>query len=169
MTTTVDTLLMLANLFGDLNSRIGKQLPGEDHIVGPNSFGRRAVHHVETPNRDLLLEFCEGAGLLIANTFMPGGPEDKVTYIEPGSTFLGDVTESGYNMLDLLLCDNALFANTSQIGRYNFTVYANDTSGNINNSGEGWFNISIPADVTAPVFNDNYTEPVPFFADRNQI
>jgi exonuclease III len=102
-------------IFGDLNSRIGKQLPGEEHIVGQNSFGRMAVHQVEVPNRDLLFEFCESAGLLIANTFLPGGPEEKVTYMEPGSTYLGEVTEAGYNMLDLLLCDSAMLSKCSSL------------------------------------------------------
>ena len=39
----------------NMNARLGAQLPGEDHIIGPYTFGRRAAHQVETPNRDVLL------------------------------------------------------------------------------------------------------------------
>ena len=103
-------------IFGDLNSRIGGQLPGEEHVVGPYTFGRRAVHQVEVPNRDLLVEFCQSDFLLIANTFFPGAPEAKATYMEPGSTFLGTVTEIGYNTLDLLLCDSVTLGRCTGIG-----------------------------------------------------
>jgi hypothetical protein len=113
-------------VFGDLNSRVGGQLPGEDHIVGPHTFGRRAVHKVEVPNRDLLLEACEGNSLLIANTFFQGFPEDKATYMEPGSTFLGTVTETAYNMLDLLLCDSVSLDKCSGIGSIRTAALATD-------------------------------------------
>ena len=93
-------------IFGDLNSRIGHKLPGEGSIIGDHTFGRQAVHQVEAPNRDLLLEFCGGNGLLVANTFLPASQEEKVTFMEAGSTFTGPVTEGRYNMLDLLLCDS---------------------------------------------------------------
>ena len=42
-------------IFGDLKSRVGHQLPGED-----------------------LMELCEGNGLLIANSFIPGAAEEKL-------------------------------------------------------------------------------------------
>ena len=42
-------------IVGDMNARLGAQLPGGDHFIGPYTFGRRAAHQVETPNRDVLL------------------------------------------------------------------------------------------------------------------
>jgi len=82
-------------------------LPGEEDIIGSYTFGRIASHKVEVPNRDLLVEFCKGSSLKVANTFVPGPPDSKATFIEPGFSFLGEVTQPGYNMLDLLLCDPA--------------------------------------------------------------
>jgi len=102
-------------VFGDLNSRIGPQRVGEEDVIGEFTFGRAAVHAVEVPNRDLMLEVCSSNALVVANTFIPGTPADKVTFMEAGSLFLGDVTDSGYNMLDLLLCDNATLRNISQL------------------------------------------------------
>ena len=113
-------------VFGDLNARVGAQMPGEDHIVGPHTFGRRAVHPVEVPNRDLLIEFCEGNGLLLANTFLPGPPDEKTTFVEAGSTYLGDVTESEYNMLDLLVCDAVTLDKCVSLRSYRMAALASD-------------------------------------------
>jgi hypothetical protein len=44
---------------------------------------------------------------MVANTFKPGTPEEKATFAEAGSTYLGEVSATGYNMLDLFLCDAA--------------------------------------------------------------
>ena len=96
-------------IIGDLNARIGKQSPGEEHIIGRHCFGMRAVHQVEVPNRDLLIEICHANSLMVANTFTPGPPEEKATFVEAGSTYLGNVSETGYNMLDLFLCDSVTF------------------------------------------------------------
>ena len=74
---------------GDMNARLGDRLPGEDLIIGPHTFGNQAARRVEVPNRDLLMEFCESNTLSIANTFMDTPPEQKVTYMEPGATYMG--------------------------------------------------------------------------------
>ena len=72
-------------VLGDLNARLGGCSGGEEHIIGPCTFGRRAVHAVDVPNRDLLVEFFEGASLLVASTFVEAGREEKPTYMEPGT------------------------------------------------------------------------------------
>jgi len=92
-------------VFGDLNSRLGCQRPGEEHIIGEHTFGRAAVHEVEAPNRDMLLEACQSNGLLVANTFFRNPDAETVTFREAGYSYLGPVTPQGYNVLDLLLCD----------------------------------------------------------------
>ena len=51
------------------------------------------------PNRDLLIEFCEGNSLLVANTFLEGEAVDKATYMEPGASRAGAVTEGPFNLL----------------------------------------------------------------------
>jgi hypothetical protein len=113
-------------IFGDLNARLGNQLPGEDHIIGAHTFGRRAVHEVEVPNRDLLMELCESNSLLVANTFMPGAPDEKVTYAEPGSAPLGTITGNGYNMLDLLLCDQGILQTCTNLASIRGATLATD-------------------------------------------
>ena len=91
-------------IFGDLNSRIGTQLPGEEEEVGPHSFGRAATSG--TPgefNRDLLLELCVSHKLAVANTFFDLDDDMQVTYREPGVPPLAIVTESKFVQLDLML------------------------------------------------------------------
>jgi len=48
---------------------------------------------------------------------------------------------------DTQIFDNIIFTNITQTGRYNITIIANDTSGNVNNTGTSWFNVN---DVAAP-------------------
>ena len=52
---------------------MGQRRPNEEEVIGDYCFGREAVHKVEVPNRDLLFEFCLSHGLIIGNTFIPGG------------------------------------------------------------------------------------------------
>ena len=88
-------------VLGDLNARMGKSQPGEEHILGPDTFGRTATHVVERPNRDMLIEFCESTETLVANTFFDVPAEQKVTFMESGSTPLGNISEDRYRLLDL--------------------------------------------------------------------
>ena len=46
---------------------------------------------------------------MITNTFVPGEAADKATYAAPGYTYADPITEHGFNMLDLLVCDAASF------------------------------------------------------------
>ena len=91
-------------IFGDLNARIGERRSGEEDVVGEFSYGREAVHVVDVPNRDLLLEACHGLNCVVANTFVQAAPEEKVTFMESGAAPLGPVTLEKYNVLDLILC-----------------------------------------------------------------
>jgi len=100
---------------GDMNARLGDRLPGEDLIIGPHTFGNQAARQVEVPNRDLMMQFCESNTLSIANTFMDTPPEQKVTYMEPGATYMGPVCDELYNMLDIFLCDGTAFNQCSEI------------------------------------------------------
>ena len=90
-------------IFGDFNARIGKRRPNEEGILGEHCFGREAVHRVEVPNRDLLLEFCISNSYIIGNTFLPGDAAQKVTYFEPCASPFQDITPCKFSMLDLLL------------------------------------------------------------------
>jgi hypothetical protein len=102
-------------IVGDLNARLGAQLPGEDHIIGPYTFGRREAHQVETPNRDLLLEFCDSSGLMVANTFLQGFPDEKAICMAPGAPCMGPVCEEKFNMLDIFLCDGTVLNRCSDL------------------------------------------------------
>ena len=90
---------------GDFNARIGSQRPGEGDIVGPFGFGRAAVHRVDVPNRDLLLEFCTDLGYVVANTFEDVPDEQKVTFMEAATGVfpLAQLTVDKLSVLDLAL------------------------------------------------------------------
>jgi hypothetical protein len=90
-------------LFGKFNARIGRRRRGEEDVLGAYGFGREAIHAVEVPNRDLLMEFCIDFGYVLGNTLHPDVDNDKATYFEPGSTAMSQVTEVTHNMLDLAL------------------------------------------------------------------
>ena len=90
-------------VFGDLNARLGPSKAGEDNIVGQFSFGREAQHRVETPNMDLLVEFCFNHGYAIANTLLPNPPHKQVTYHEIGASPFSQITIKDFAVLDLLL------------------------------------------------------------------
>ena len=85
-------------VLGDFNSRLGLQRPGEEQIIGDHTFGRPAIHEVEVPNRDLLLEFCQGCSLVVANTFETP-IEEKVTFKEAGATFWAQSQQLGTTCL----------------------------------------------------------------------
>ena len=53
-------------ILGDFNARMEHKGPDEDHILGDFTFGKVASHRVERPNRELLIEFCEGLGCAVA-------------------------------------------------------------------------------------------------------
>jgi hypothetical protein len=88
-------------LYGDFNARLGPRRPGEEEIIGEFSFGREAVHRVDVPNRHLLLEFCTDRGYCIANTFEERPPEQKVTFMEPGTHPMSTPSVSTFATLDL--------------------------------------------------------------------
>jgi len=90
-------------IYGDFNARIGTQRHGEQSVIGEHGFGREAVHKVDCPNRDLLIEFCECHGYAVAQTFVQQSCEDKVTYHEPHTAPMDTITHTGFAMLDLVL------------------------------------------------------------------
>ena len=94
-------------ILGDMNARIGSKLVGEDHVVGEHTFGRAAIHQVEVPNRDLLMEFCQGAGLLVVNIPIDKEDAKKVTFMEAGARLLGAIAADKFNVLDVVLCEPA--------------------------------------------------------------
>ena len=57
--------------FGDLNSRIHRQLPGEETVIGKHAFGDPSANLGFGSNRELLLECCVAHDLAVANTFHP--------------------------------------------------------------------------------------------------
>ena len=67
--------------------------------------GNQAAKNVEVSNRDLLLEFCHGNSVQVANTFFQTALEEKVTFFSPGATPLGPISENakGYHLPDLVV------------------------------------------------------------------
>ena len=90
-------------ILGDLNAKIGQRRAAEENALGPHCYGTEAVHGVESPNRELLMEFCTDYGYLVGNTFFETSAEKKVTFFVPGASPLGVVNEHSYHMMDLAL------------------------------------------------------------------
>ena len=90
-------------IFGDLNARLGRRKAGEQQVLGEFCFGRELQSRVDTPNRDLLLEFCTCFGYAVANTLMPQPDYQQVTYHEPRVGPLHPISEENFSVLDLLL------------------------------------------------------------------
>ena len=88
---------------GALNARLGKRRPGEEDILGPYCFGREAMHRVEVPNRDLLMEFCMDYECIVANTFQQTGDGLKATYFEPGTAAMDPIAEPTHDIMGLVL------------------------------------------------------------------
>ena len=55
-------------LLGDFDAWIGQRRSGVERVLGMHCFGRESLHKVESPNRDLLMEFFTDFGLVVANT-----------------------------------------------------------------------------------------------------
>ena len=100
---------------GDLNARLGHAELGEEDVIGQHTFGRRAVHQVELPNRELLLEFCVNAGVCVANTFFDAAPRNTVTFMEPDTCTIDAITPQKYNVLDFVLADTICFPHVCKI------------------------------------------------------
>ena len=94
-------------LFGDFNARIGFQKAGEHEVFGPFGFGREAVHQVDVPNRDLLFEFCTGLDYSVGNMFLQTPPDQKMTFVQPGSAHASEICPGHSAMLDLALLPRA--------------------------------------------------------------
>ena len=90
-------------VFGDLNALIGQHQIGEDNVLGDFCFGRIVQHQIDTPNRDLLLEWCQSSAMITTNTFCPQPQEKLVTYHEPHVGPADPVSETGFAMLDFFL------------------------------------------------------------------
>ena len=62
-------------VLGDFNARLYRRLPGEEDLIGDAIFTNTAATIPDDANRHLLVELCESAGLIVANTFN-NSPED---------------------------------------------------------------------------------------------
>ena len=91
-------------LLGDWNARLYQRLPGEEHVVGPHVFSNPYVQVPDGSNRNLLVEFCTGAGLEISNTFHEVDPENQVTCYAVGHTAMGDISWQSHSQIDMMLC-----------------------------------------------------------------
>ena len=111
---------------GDFNARIGRRRPGEEDIMGPFTFGREAVHQVDTPNRDLLVEFCTDRDCVVANTIEQGIPEQKVTFVEAGVAPMSTPTVDRFAMLDLLLAPAAHLSTVVTVSSIREATLASD-------------------------------------------
>ena len=101
-------------IMGDLNARIGLRRPGEEHILGEFCFGREAVHTVEQPNRELLMEFCMSRDMVVANSLHDVPDHQRVTYHEPCMAPCSPISVEGFAVLDLCLVPSHLVSSILQ-------------------------------------------------------
>ena len=90
-------------ILGDMNAKIGQRRRGEEDVLGDFCFGVEASHRVEVPNRDFLMEFCWGHGLIVANTKFDNPVDCQATFRAPGAEPAGSDNHNGLHMLDLVL------------------------------------------------------------------
>ena len=99
--TSVNGLKMI---FGDLNARLQRRLPGEEQIIGEHVFGDVSRQLDLNSNRELLVELCECQSLAIANTFFDHTPDAMVTFrrqgVAPNSP---DLSSLNFGQLDFVL------------------------------------------------------------------
>ena len=113
-------------LFGDFNARIGRRRAGEENICGEYGFAREAMHEIESPNRDLLVEFCSDFEYVVANTIHQAPDDHKVTFAEAGCGHLLTVSDTTHNMLDLALVPSASVEDVVEIKSCREAVLATD-------------------------------------------
>ena len=113
-------------VLGDFNARLGGSRPGEEDIIGPFTFGREARHAVETPNRDLLMEFCHDRGYIVANTMAYAPAEQKVTFMEAGAVPLSQPTGDNFAILDLVLVPSEARADVAMLSSMRTACLASD-------------------------------------------
>ena len=111
---------------GDYIARVGQAHPGEEDVVGEFGWGREAVHEVDVPNRELLLEFCVGTGMLVANTFYNESLDKKVTFRESGVLPLAPIDLTTHNILDLLLCEPCMLDTIDNVQSHRHAALATD-------------------------------------------
>ena len=92
----------------DFNARLGHADAGEGSVIGEHTWGRRALNEVESPNRELLVETCTGLSLKVAHTYFDQPLHEKITFMEAGALPNGDITSDKYNILDFVLCNDAI-------------------------------------------------------------
>ena len=90
-------------VFGDLNARIQRRMPGEDAFVGEYVFGSTNAGLQLGSNRELMLEVCASECLCVANTFFEHACEEQVTFRSAGVNPMGPVSPGNFAQLDVCL------------------------------------------------------------------
>ena len=94
-------------VLGDLNSRIHRQCPGEESVIGRYAFGNDQAELDPLSNRSLLLELCNQHSFLVANTFFEKPLDNLVTYRGWGIDRFADISHRGFAQLDHILVRNS--------------------------------------------------------------
>lgn len=84
------------------------------------------MHKVDVPNRDLLMEFCQGLGLAVLNSYVDADVREKVTFREAGASAFGPISEDKYHVLDLILCEHGVRASVQHLRSIPEAVLATD-------------------------------------------
>eukprot|EP00959_Pyramimonas_sp_CCMP1952_P220087 4601557-Pyramimonas_sp.AAC.1 len=113
-------------IMGGVSARVGHADAGESTRIVPFTWGRRALHQVDVPNRNLLMEFCFGLELRLANTYFERPLEDAVAFMVAGARPLGPITEGKYNILDYIMCDAPTLVHMRKLETHRGAALATD-------------------------------------------
>ena len=91
------------NIFLETSTtRIYRQLPGEETVIGKHAFGDSSANVGFGSNRELLLGCCVAYDLAVANTFHPIPADEQVTFRSPGTKPLDTADFKKFAQLDIL-------------------------------------------------------------------
>ena len=92
-------------VFGDLNARLFRQLPGEEHLIGPYVFENRVAKISPCANRHLLVEFCTDVGMTVMNSFCDVPFDQKVSCYSIGHKPTDVISWASHSEIDFVLCE----------------------------------------------------------------
>ena len=90
-------------VFGDLNARLIRRIPGEESYLGEHIFGDSEANLQLGSNRELLLELCSLLDLAVTNTYFEHAAEHQATFRSICTAPGAPVNAKCFAQLDFLL------------------------------------------------------------------
>ena len=90
-------------VFGDMNSRLYRRLPGEETVLGGHTFWSDEPIITDDMNRHLLVEFCVASNMVFTNTLFDVPIDKQVTCYNIGSHPMDPICWRSHGQIDFLL------------------------------------------------------------------